>query len=246
MDGPDDERDSGRRRRRSTARDGAHGFFLARPVVQPSPARSAAGAAARPHRGDRSGRRGEHPGPGSRVHREHDRQRRLHRFRAGRGPGVLADCLVARAGRVPARRGRRGPGRHAVPGSRGRLLAVVTTTERVLLAAAVVIAAVSGEPFAATQRDLIVLVRSTTVTSTSAPPSPRVTFSPPNPPPTITTRCFPVIVIVPPLPSRPAPDKRGRRQRAVSCSSRSCSRPGGWLPARAEVAGAHRTRARAG
>src|SRR3954451_24755394 len=89
------------------------------------------------------------------------------------------------------------------------------------------------------------LVRSTTVTSTSAPSSPRVTLSPPNPPPTTTTRCFPVIVIVPPLPSRPAPDKRGRRQRAVSCSSRSCSRPGGWLPARAEAAGAHRTRARA-
>src|SRR3954451_22288181 len=50
------------------------------------------------------------------------------------------------------------------------------------------------------------LVRSTTVTSASAPSSPRVTLSPPNPPPTITTRCFPVIVIVPPLPSRPAPD----------------------------------------
>ena len=42
--------------------------------------------------------------------------------------------------------------------SRGRLLAVVTTSELVLLAGAVVIAAVSGEPFAPTPRDLIVLV----------------------------------------------------------------------------------------
>jgi uncharacterized membrane protein YoaK (UPF0700 family) len=45
--------------------------------------------------------------------------------------------------------------------SRGRLLAVVTTTELVLLAGAVVIAAVSGEPFAATPRNLIVLVAAT-------------------------------------------------------------------------------------
>lgn len=45
--------------------------------------------------------------------------------------------------------------------SRGRLLAVVATTELVLLAAAVVIAAISGEPFAATPRDLIVLVAAT-------------------------------------------------------------------------------------
>jgi uncharacterized membrane protein YoaK (UPF0700 family) len=45
--------------------------------------------------------------------------------------------------------------------SRGRLLAVVTTSELALLAGAVVIAAVSGEPFAATPRDLIVLVAAT-------------------------------------------------------------------------------------
>jgi uncharacterized membrane protein YoaK (UPF0700 family) len=45
--------------------------------------------------------------------------------------------------------------------SRGRLLAVVTTTELLLLAGAVVIAAVSDEPFAATSRDLIVLVAAT-------------------------------------------------------------------------------------
>jgi uncharacterized membrane protein YoaK (UPF0700 family) len=45
--------------------------------------------------------------------------------------------------------------------SRGRLLAVVTTTELVLLAGAVVLAAVSGEPFAATSRNLIVLIAAT-------------------------------------------------------------------------------------
>jgi uncharacterized membrane protein YoaK (UPF0700 family) len=45
--------------------------------------------------------------------------------------------------------------------ARGRLLAVVTTTELVLLAAAVVIATLAGEPFAATPRDLIVLVAAT-------------------------------------------------------------------------------------
>lgn len=38
---------------------------------------------------------------------------------------------------------------------------MVATTELVLLAAAVVIAAISGEPFAATPRDLIVLVAAT-------------------------------------------------------------------------------------
>ena len=45
--------------------------------------------------------------------------------------------------------------------SRGRLLAVVTTTELVLLAGALLIAAVTGEPFTATPRDLIVLVAAT-------------------------------------------------------------------------------------
>src|ERR1700709_871154 len=44
---------------------------------------------------------------------------------------------------------------------RGRLLAVVTTAELVLLTAAVGMAAVSSEPFAATPRDLIVLVAAT-------------------------------------------------------------------------------------